>query len=79
MSNIRRLETHQRGWYSGTLGWIDSEYNSHFIVSIRSGLSIDKNLYVYAGCGITKNSNKDLEYHESEIKFNSILSILNDE
>ena len=79
ISNIRKLEPHQRGWYSGTLGWMDSEYNSHFIVSIRSGLSVDDNLYMYAGCGITKNSDKDIEYHESEIKFNSILSILNDE
>ena len=79
MQIIRTLESHNRGWYSGTLGWIDNNYNSHFIVSIRSGLSIDKNLFIYAGCGITKNSNKEKEYHESEIKFNSILSILNDE
>tara|TARA_Y100001970_G_scaffold97477_1_gene122686 strand:- start:3885 stop:5138 length:1254 start_codon:yes stop_codon:yes gene_type:complete len=79
ISNIRKLENHQRGWYSGTLGWVDSEYNSHFIVSIRSGLSVKNNLYMYAGCGIIENSNKDIEYDESEIKFNSILSILNDE
>jgi len=79
MEIIRKLESHNRGWYSGTLGWIDNNYNSHFIVSIRSALSVDKTLFAYAGCGITKNSNKEKEYHESEIKFNSILSILNDE
>ena len=79
MNSIRNFEAHDRGWYSGTLGWIDSKHNSHFIVSIRSGLSIDENLYTYAGCGITEQSKKDIEYNESEIKFNSILSILNDE
>ena len=79
MNSIRDIEHHDRGWYSGTLGWIDSNYNSHFIVSIRSGLSVDENLYLYAGCGITSKSDKNREYDESEIKFNSILSILNNE
>ena len=79
MNNIRNIENHDRGWYSGNLGWIDSNYNSHFIVSIRSGLYTDKKLYLYAGCGITRKSDKNKEYDESEIKFNSILSILNNE
>ena len=27
MEIIRKLESHNRGWYSGTLGWIDNNYN----------------------------------------------------
>ena len=77
MNEIHQLEEHDRGWYAGTMGWIDHNYNSHFIVSIRSGMAFEKKIYLYAGCGITKDSDKDIEYTESEMKFNSILSTLN--
>ena len=79
VKEINRIENHNRGWYSGTLGWIDSNNNAHFIVAIRSGIVKNNRLHLYAGCGITKKSDRNLEYQESELKFNSILSILNNE
>ena len=76
IQNITILENHNRGWYSGTFGWIDNQFNSHFIVGIRSGIIKKDCLNIYAGCGITKDSNPVDEYKESEMKFNYILSNL---
>ena len=64
-NNITILENHNRGWYSGTFGWIDNQFNSHFIVGIRSGIIKKDCLNIYAGCGITKDSNPVDEYKES--------------
>ena len=79
MQKIEELEPHNRGWYSGAMGWIDNKQDAHFIVTIRSGI-IKKNLLnIYAGCGITKDSDANAEYNESEMKFDYILSKLNNE
>ena len=77
--NINSLEKHDRGWYSGPIGWIDSNYNANFKVAIRSAIAKKEEIHIYAGCGITKESNPESEYSESEMKFNSILSVLNHE
>tara|TARA_B100001029_G_C15048009_1_gene448555 strand:- start:253 stop:1494 length:1242 start_codon:yes stop_codon:yes gene_type:complete len=79
VSNINELEEHDRGWYSGPIGWISTQCNSEFKVAIRSGFSKKGELDIFAGCGITEDSQNELEYNESEMKFNSILSVLNHE
>ena len=76
---ISALENHNRGWYSGTIGWISNKLNAHFIVNIRSGIIRKNQLNIYAGCGITKDSIPNEEYIESEMKFNNILSNINNE
>jgi len=79
IDKISNLESHHRGWYSGPIGWINSKYNADFKVAIRSGIANQEEICIYAGCGITKDSDAELEYNESELKFNSILSVLNHE
>tara|TARA_B100002052_G_scaffold65242_1_gene58473 strand:- start:6279 stop:7547 length:1269 start_codon:yes stop_codon:yes gene_type:complete len=79
IDKISNLENHDRGWYSGTIGWISNELNTHFIVNIRSGIIKKNQLNIYAGCGITKGSDPNQEYDESEMKFDYILSNLNHE
>ena len=79
INNINKLEDHDRGWYSGPIGWISTQYNSEFKVAIRSGFAKEGQVDIFAGCGITEDSQNDVEYNESEMKFNSILSVLNDE
>ncbi len=79
IDNISDLETHNRGWYGGTIGWISNKLNTHFIVNIRSGIIKKNQLNIYAGCGITKDSDPNEEYNESEMKFDYILSNLNHE
>ena len=79
IEKISKLENHNRGWYAGTLGWISNKLDAHFIVNIRSGVIKENLLNIYAGCGITKDSNTEEEYNESEMKFDYILSNLNNE
>jgi menaquinone-specific isochorismate synthase len=79
IEKISELELHNRGWYAGTLGWINNNLDAHFIVNIRSGIIKENLLNIYAGCGITKNSSPEEEYNESEMKFDYILSKLNNE
>ena len=76
---ISSLEKHNRGWYGGPLGWIDSKFSANFVVGIRSGFIDDDDLYIYAGCGIVESSIPDKEFIESELKFDYILSILKNE
>ena len=79
IEKIAEIESHNRGWYAGFLGWIDHRLDAHFIVNIRSGIIKKDLLSIYAGCGITKDSNAQEEYNESEMKFDYILSKLNNE
>ncbi len=79
IDKISDLENHNRGWYSGTIGWISNKLNAHFIVNLRSGIIKKNQLNIYAGCGITKDSIPNEEYIESEMKFDYILSNLNNE
>ncbi len=79
IDKISDLESHNRGWYSGTIGWISNNLNTEFIVNIRSGIIKKNHLHIYAGCGITKDSDPVQEYNESEMKFDYILSNLNHE
>jgi len=79
INNINTLESHDRGWYSGPIGWISTQYNAEFKVAIRSGVAKKEQIDIFAGCGITQDSQNDIEYNESEMKFNSILSVLNHE
>lgn len=68
--NIINSYDENRGWYGGPIGWIDNKLNGSFFLNIRSGLGINKDLYLFSGSGITDQSNADNEWIETEYKFN---------
>lgn len=72
---IHEIEEYNRGLYSGVVGWIDENLDGSFYVAIRSALINNNYLYVFAGCGIVTGSDPKLEYEETELKLNSILSL----
>lgn len=72
---INDLENYKRGLYSGVIGWLNIKKEGEFAVGIRSALLNDKNLVVFAGCGIVKGSDPELEYNEAELKMVPILSL----
>jgi len=76
MKRIAELETYDRGWYSAPIGWLDGGGNGDFSVAIRSGLIGDHKVRLYAGCGIVNDSNPDLEYKETQMKFRTMLNAL---
>jgi eukaryotic-like serine/threonine-protein kinase len=74
---IEGHEPHPRGWYTGTVGWLDAAGDASFVVVIRSGLlSEGRRAYVYTGAGIVQNSDPDAEYEETALKQRPILSAL---
>ncbi|SER99628.1 isochorismate synthase [Gracilibacillus ureilyticus] len=73
---LRKHEKLERGWYGAPIGWFDSNFNGEFAVAIRSGLIKREKASLFAGCGIVKDSNPDMEYEETKIKFTPMLEAL---
>lgn len=76
---IREHEPLDRGWYGAPIGWLDSEANGEFAVAIRSGLIQGDEASLFAGCGIMRDSDPNLEYEETNIKFLPMLSVMEDQ
>jgi isochorismate synthase len=71
---IRELEPFNRGFFGGTVGYVDGNDNGEFSVAIRSGVFDGSEGYLYAGCGIVQGSDAASEYDEIDIKLKTILS-----
>lgn len=76
MEKIREREHIDRGWYAAPIGWIDRNGNGEFAVGIRSGLIKGKSASIFAGCGIVADSDPQMEYKETQMKFKPMLSAL---
>lgn len=75
MSVIRDLENHDRGLYSGLVGWIDFEGNCELAVAIRSTLVKNNEVTAFAGAGFINGSDPEEEFLETKLKLNPILSL----
>jgi len=76
MAVISKLEPHDRGWYSGPVGWIDSKGDGDFFVALRSALVKEGESHVFAGGGIVSESLPDQEWLETELKLQPIITAL---
>ncbi|MDP3830263.1 MAG: chorismate-binding protein, partial [Ignavibacteriaceae bacterium] len=72
---IKKIEEHRRGLYSGIIGWFNLNNSCDFAVAIRSGVINEKKLTAFAGCGIVDASKHETEFEETNLKFNTLLSI----
>lgn len=73
---IQQFEGFERGWYAGPVGWYNNRNRGEFLVGIRSGLIYKDKATFYAGCGIVADSNPELEWDETKLKFIPMLSAL---
>lgn len=73
---IRALETFDRGWYAGPVGWVDLDGSGEFSVAIRSALLEGNTATAYAGCGIVANSDPTAEFVETQLKLKPMLAAL---
>ncbi len=73
---IRETEKHDRGWYSGPVGWMNQDCDGEFCVALRSALIRNNVAHVFAGAGIVPESIPDREWEETELKLQPILSAL---
>ena len=79
MNIINNIEEHERGWYAGPLGWINSNMNCKFFAGLRSAYMHNNKIYFYAGAGIIINSNTNEEWNEILTKIDSIANIVNEQ
>ena len=75
LREIARLESFDRGWYAGPIGWVGRD-EAEFAVAIRSGLVSQDRLVLYSGAGIVEGSTPDDEWQEIEDKIDSFLSMM---
>ena len=74
---ILENEGYNREFYSGFLGPINIQQESHLFVNLRT-MKLQNNLAtLYAGCGITGDSDAEKEFQETELKCETLLSVVN--
>lgn len=75
---IGELEGFNRGRYGGPAGWVDSEGNGEFAVSVRTAALDGDSAVVCAGVGVVAQSDPEAELAETQAKFRAMLgSLLN--
>jgi menaquinone-specific isochorismate synthase len=75
LEHLLQLETFDRGWYAGPVGWVGAD-GAEFAVGIRSALVSGPDVELYAGAGIVEGSRADAEWNEVENKMSRYLNIL---
>lgn len=75
-SFIKSNESHDRELYSGFLGPINFELGSSIYVNLRCCKVLKNKAILFAGAGITADSEPKKEYLETEMKFNTIQNLL---
>ncbi len=73
---IRDHEPGGRGWYAAPVGWFDAAGDGDFAVALRSCVLRGREAFLYAGAGIVRDSDPDLEYTETELKKQALLTAL---
>ncbi|HEX9727038.1 MAG TPA: isochorismate synthase [Gemmatimonadales bacterium] len=67
------VETFDRGWYAGPIGWCDANGDGVFAPALRSAIVTDQRWRLYAGAGIVAGSDPALEWAETALKFEPML------
>jgi menaquinone-specific isochorismate synthase len=73
---IREIETHQRGRYSGPIGWLGQEGDGEFAIALRCGLIEGTVVTLYAGAGLVTGSDAERELEETDMKLVPMLRAL---
>ncbi|GEK09895.1 aminodeoxychorismate synthase component I [Pseudoalteromonas sp. SCSIO 43201] len=78
MEIIEELEPHRRSVYCGSIGYLSACGNMDTSITIRTLVCHQNKIYCWAGGGIVKDSQAQLEYEETYHKVNKILPVLNE-
>lgn len=73
---INSHEQYDRELYSGYLGQVNIGGESNIFVNLRCMQLFDKQIFVYAGAGITEDSNPLKEWKETEMKMETMLNMI---
>lgn len=69
-------EGYNRSYYSGFLGPVNSPCGTHLYVNLRCMEVLAKEVILYAGAGVTGESNPDKEWQETQHKMETMRRIL---
>jgi isochorismate synthase len=73
MAFIEKYEKYDRSFYSGFIGPVKVDGESHIYVNIRCMQLYRHHAVLYAGAGVTHESVPEKEWEETEIKMNTLL------
>ncbi|WP_020667603.1 isochorismate synthase [Amycolatopsis nigrescens] len=73
---ITEIETFDRGFYTGLVGWCDDTGDGEWVVAIRCGAVHDDTVRLFAGAGIVPGSRPEEELAETSAKFRTLMSAL---
>jgi isochorismate synthase len=73
---IAEQELHDREFYSGFLGPVNMQEESHLFVNLRTMKIVGNEAIFYAGCGITEDSNPAKEWYETEMKIETLMRVI---
>lgn len=76
MDFIRTTESHARGFYAGFLGPVNFGTSSELFVNLRCMQLQKEAAILYAGAGITEDSDPKKEWQETDSKLDALLTIL---
>ncbi|ASF99457.1 isochorismate synthase [Vibrio anguillarum] len=70
---IKQIETFDRGYFTGMIGWCDARGNGEWVVTIRCAEVSQNEMSVFAGAGIVNESSPQSELDETGAKMSTIL------
>jgi isochorismate synthase len=73
---IQQNEDYDRKLYSGYVGTVNDQQQTNLFVLLRCMELFEQQAYLYAGAGITADSEPEKEWHETEIKCQTLSSLL---
>jgi len=79
MQFISDQEGFDREYFTGYLGPVNVLEESHIFVNLRCMKLANSHAELFAGAGILSNSHPEKEWHETEIKMETVLRFLNKE
>lgn len=73
---LKQHEGYNREFYSGYLGPVNIQNSINLYVNLRCMQLFEEAAMVYAGAGVTIDSIPSAEWHETEMKMNTLLSVV---
>ncbi|WKN45681.1 chorismate-binding protein [Tunicatimonas pelagia] len=76
---IQQYEGYDRSFFSGFLGPVNMQEETHLFVNLRCMQLLDQRAALYAGAGVTIDSEPEREWKETEMKMRTIQQIMTNE
>lgn len=73
---LKENEGYDREYFSGYLGPVNIDDDIHIYVNLRCASIYKNGGIVYAGAGVTEDSDAESEWNETQIKFQTLLNVI---